>query len=90
MYKKKTIFEPEEFNTKMKDYVSLEALTEVAEKSQKLKDEKIVNIEISKENKFRPYDENIPLNTQMYNLASLKNVLTSIFPNLQRPNITKA
>ena len=85
------MFEIEDFHPKMKDYVSVDALAEIAEKSQKIKDEKIVNIETSKENKTRAFnDENIPLNTQMYNLASLKNVLTSIYPNLQRPNITKA
>jgi len=77
----------DEFPKRLKEYISPEIDNE-GTGLQKLKSQ--IGIKNKSPMHRAVNDENIFLNNQMYNLALLKNVLTSIYPNLQRPNIMKA
>ena len=79
----------DEFPKRLKDYISPESGNE-GSGLQGLKSQVGIKKSHKSPNHKSGNEENIFVNNQMYNLGLLKNVLTSIYPNLQRPNIMKA
>ncbi len=82
-------FEDEEFPARIEEYMTEDMEPEKIQRmrsqgrlSSKLKQSQIPRV-INNESQFQS-------SNQMYNLGNLKNVLTSIYPNLQKPNIMKA
>ena len=81
----------ERFTSRIRDYVSVEPVKEIAERAMEYKVFQKSDAELQKGVTFKNISEdNHQASRKAHNLPVLKNILTGLYPNLQKPNIMKA
>lgn len=81
----------EKFTSRIRDYISAEPVKEIAERAMEYKEMQKGDAELQKGVTFKNIsEESYQTSKKTHNLPVLKNILTGLYPNLQKPNIMKA